>query len=467
MATPSQSQVSFKAAMAKMDAIKAGAEARGKWEEADHTAFNTALADAKSIKAVVEREAEVENLKSWASGSDPAQPSAVKAGWAGESLPGDGEQPEITEQRDSQGQLTGELYATGPLGAAKLKALKSGDYKSAFAAHIRNQCNPSRFPMKASYMKVLNEGVDNQGLYWVPPDIRPDLVKKMATITSIRQNAYAFTTGSELVKFPRVVYTTDDLYTSGMRPTWTSEPLLSDASEATNPVAGQFEIPIYTMIIPILVTRSQLEDNGFDLLGYLTKIMGETTVLFENAAFVTGDGAGKPWGVLSHSNATVAASSGGMRVASGSASTYIWGTDMVKGLTAAEAALPPQYESNAKWFGTKKAYGLIRGIVDGQARPLWNVNDQYPTFTNGYAQTLLGYPIVKDQFFQEPTTLNNIGLVFGDMQGYYIADRVGLSVEVLREVKALRDQYVIYARKRVGAQLIEDWRLKTIQTAAS
>jgi HK97 family phage major capsid protein len=53
------------------------------------------------------------------------------------------------------------------------------------------------------------------------------------------------------------------------------------------------------------------------------------------------------------------------------------------------------------------------------------------------------------------------------MRAYYIADRVGLSIEVLREIKALRDEVVLYSRKRVGAQLVHDWRLKVMKLATS
>jgi HK97 family phage major capsid protein len=57
-------------------------------------------------------------------------------------------------------------------------------------------------------------------------------------------------------------------------------------------------------------------------------------------------------------------------------------------------------------------------------------------------------------------------MAFGDMKGYYIADRVGLSIEVFREVFGLRDLVVMYARKRLGAALLQPWRLKLLKIAA-
>jgi len=77
--------------------------------------------------------------------------------------------------------------------------------------------------------------------------------------------------------------------------------------------------------------------------------------------------------------------------------------------------------------------------------------------------TLLGYPIIKDAFLPNISSTTT-PLVFGDLTGYWIADRVGITVEVLRELRALRDEVIIYARKRVGGQLVHDWRVKLMKS---
>ena len=41
---------------------------------------------------------------------------------------------------------------------------------------------------------------------------------------------------------------------------------------------------------------------------------------------------------------------------------------------------------------------------------------------------------------------------------------MGLSIEVLREVAALRDMVVVYARKRTGGQLVKDWMVKAMKS---
>jgi HK97 family phage major capsid protein len=178
---------------------------------------------------------------------------------------------------------------------------------------------------------------------------------------------------------------------------------------------------------------------------------------------------------MSHAQSDVANGTGdGMLINSGHATGIVWGatnaptTYVTKGILGLENALPPQYENYAKWYANKNTYSTIRGLVDSQARPLWQQTDA-PGLTNyvkGLPATLLGYDVVKSQFLADLGTASNKAMAFGDLRGYYIADRVGISIEVFREVLGLRDLVAVYARKRVGGQLLHPWRVKVMQCAA-
>jgi HK97 family phage major capsid protein len=162
-----------------------------------------------------------------------------------------------------------------------------------------------------------------------------------------------------------------------------------------------------------------------------------------------------------------------MKIASGSASAIAWGyttagssTAVTKGIIGVEAALPPQYESGAKWLANKGTYSTARGMVDVNGRPLWNITEAWPTMSNGMSPSLLGYPILKSQFMPDIAG-DAYAMLFGDFKGYQIVDRVGLSIEVFREVLGLQDLVVVYARKRVGGQLMRPWMVKALKCAAS
>jgi len=454
----------------KADALKTVAEAKGAWAEEDWKLYEDTIAAAEREKQRTETERKAEALAEWM--AKPDGQSIVKAGYAGEALPEEGHVEGITAQGY-------ELYAYSQMGEEKLKALKSGAYKDAFVGYIKNSALHGaewRRYLKdgesGNAMKVLQEGIDTQGGFWVPPDIRAELVKKMAVMAVVRQNAYAFTTGSNLVTFPKVTYTTDNLYTSGVRFSWTDEAPSSDISEATNPVAGRVQIPVHTATAALIVTRATIEDGQFDILGYSSGLIGESFALGEEDAFWTGTGAGRPQGITVHANAATASSSGGMYVPSGTSAAVTWGGsvstafDTAYGLLGVEAVLPPQYESGAKWYFNKATKAKIRALQDANARPLWSTGDTYPSMANGYQATLLGYPFQSAQFIADVAS-NSLSVVFGDLQGYYIADRVGLSVEVFREIRGLKDEVVLYARKRVGGQLVHPWKVKLLKAAAS
>ena len=460
-------QKSLKSVLEQADAItaKVTAETRNPTDD-EMKSYNALLAQAEGYKSQLEASAKRETLEAWASA--PNGQSVVRQGFDHQALPGEGVIPGVSAEK------SGEMYSLDGVGEQKLAALKSGAYKDAFNHYLRSQGLGRA--MKSDAMKVLNEGTDTAGGFWVPPDMRAELIKKMATATVVRQNASVFTTGSDIMSFPKVTYTTDQNYTAGSRFTWQdSGPLAADITEATNPVAGRVNIPVHSATAAIILTREQLEDNQFDILGYISGILGEAYALGEEDAFFNGTGAGQPAGILSsvaNSNLATATGTGdGMKVVSGVSAAVTWGglasgttgtEDTTKGLLGMENALPPQYENGAKWYGAKSFFAAVRGLHDLDKRPLWQLSDgAYQAWVKGYPATLLGYPIAKSQFITALGASTYSGL-FGDMAGYFVIDRVGLSIEVLRELRALRGEVVVYARKRVGGQLVRPWMLKAL-----
>lgn len=448
----------FNAVMKELDALKQKETITP--EEGD--AMKAKLAEAGALKSQIEDLQAVDALKAWQSASAG---SAVKAGFSGEALPDEGNIPGV--EADS----AGDLYDVSPLGAAKIKALKSTAYKDAFVDYIRSSFSKS---MKAGTMKILQEGIDQSGGFWVPPDMRPELIKKMATVTGVAANVNKFSVGSDLVSFPKVVYTTDNKYTSGVRFAWTAEAPSADISEATNPVAGRVNIPVHTATCAVIITRAMIEDAQFDILGFVTSLIGEAFGLGEDDAYINGTGVGSPQGILTHANSTVAhnftTGVGGMYVPSGISGSVSWvgtavGTpESGEGFVGMENALPPQYEANAKWYAHKSTYAQARGLVDTTGRPFWG--ESWPSYTNGYQANILGYPVVRDQFVPVPAA-NSYSVIFGDLGAYYAPQRIGISIQVADQIRMLRDEVVLYARRRFGGQLVHDWRIKLMKLATS
>jgi len=435
--------------------------------------YDTFLAEGQRLAKDIDRYNAAQELKRY---GDESQGSQVAATFGRETLPGEGDIPGVTV--DPQ---TGEMYAVPgqfkSMGQKKLDALKSGAYKDAQADYIRS-AGLGR-SMKSDAMKVLNEGSDPSGGFWLAPDYRPELVKKIGAMSTVRPNARVYTTGTDHITFPSVNYngsTVDDasanLFTSGVRFSWRgSNTSTSDISEATNPIAGQISIPVHLATAAIIMTREQLEDNSFDVMGYISELGSEAYALGEESAYTNGTGAGQPRGFLSHPSMGIAYSTysvvagvtyWGNQILSGT-TTIAWG-GTTTGIIGVEAQLPMQYETFAKWYANKTTFAALRSINAGTATlPQWSLGDAYPNYSNGMSPSLLGYGLAKNQFMPNPATSNKYAAL-GDLKGYYIIDRVGLSVEVFREVYGLRDQVVVYMRKRTGGDLVHYWRMKVLSS---
>jgi HK97 family phage major capsid protein len=63
------------------------------------------------------------------------------------------------------------------------------------------------------------------------------------------------------------------------------------------------------------------------------------------------------------------------------------------------------------------------------------------------------------------TGANNYPIIFGDLRGYYLVNRVGFSVQVLRELYAETNQILLLGRVRFGGGVGEEWRIKVGQHA--
>ena len=465
-------QAEMKQLLGSAETIRQNAEKSGKWDDASVKSYEELLGKTDAIKMSLSLIGREEELRDWAHSSAGA--AVVNTYGAGDSArmagPDEGTFGEAVVRLDRK---SGELYGEGAAGERKVEVLKSGAYKDAVNRYLRSNAlarygTADRWALKGDAMKVVSEGSDTAGGLWVVPEFNATLIKKLPTMANVVPAATHITVGSDRVSFPKVKYTTDDKYTSGVRYSWTGEAPSADISEATDPSAARTEINIYVATAAIILTRANMEDAQFDLLGLISNLLSEAYILGDEDTAINSNGVGKPNGFLNHSNATVASGSGGMYVASGLASAMDWGlgTNIGKGILGVDAALPPQYEPSAFWLGNKATYNQVRGLVDGDGRPLWSAGDSYPNFANGQQTSLLGYPTKKSQFMPD-VSANTYPLALGDFSGYWIADRVGITVEVLRELRALRDEVVVYARKRWGGQLVHDWRVKLQKIAAS
>ena len=196
--------------------------------------------------------------------------------------------------------------------------------------------------------------------------------------------------------------------------------------------------------------RDRLEDNAYNLEGELLGDFAESFAKTEGLAFVKGTGVGQPVGIMT--------ASGIAEIKTGVAANFP-AANPADVLIAMFHKIATTYAQNAVWMMNRNTLAIVRTWKDGNGRYL--VLDP---ITAGAPSTLLGRPVV------EMVDMDDIGaglcpILFGDMSGYRIIDRVGLTT--LRDPYSLatNGQVRFHARKRVGADLTHPDRFVKLKCA--
>ena len=227
------------------------------------------------------------------------------------------------------------------------------------------------------------------------------------------------TTGRDAVILPKVNYTTDDLYTTGIRATFSGEvPVTSNSIRVTEPAFGQARIPIYTAMLSMPLTNNMVEDASFPLQTWCEDKFAETIRLLKENMILNGSGIGQPMGILNNP--------GGANqppvVTMGNPIT-------ADGVVKMAWSVPEQYDENLAWvFNKTNAGQYLATLKDSENRYLWGTGLQDSGLMVGADaahKVLQGYPVLF-QGFMPNLGANNYPVVFGDLRGYYLIDRYWL-----------------------------------------
>lgn len=418
--------------------------------------FTVLLEEGAALQTHIERDKKAADLEEWAS------KSAGGLRMAG-TIPG----PKIEALRpDGQVSLehgsADEAIKAGKLSESDRKQwehVRTHGYKSALESYLR--AKGSLDDMDRAAVKVLQEGADVSGGYLVPEDIIARLIAKEPTPTNVNGRVTRLTTSRDRIVIPKVNYASaiDDasgnLYPTPMRMNWTGEiPASSTTHRVTQPVFGQAAVPIYTAMLSLPLTNDMVEDASYPIVSWVTNQFGILVDLGYDYYTIAGSGIGQPEGIT----------------VNGDVSTVVSGATAAltgDGLINLAFALPPQYDQNAAFVCSKLSAALgISKLKDGNGRYLWGAGLQDSGIVpNIKGRQLLGYDMLWNEFM--PTvSVGNKAIIFGDLTGYYLINRIGFSVQVLRELYAETNQILLLGRLRFGGKVIEDWKLKTQTVSA-
>lgn len=354
---------------------------------------------------------------------------------------------------DQRGHVLDDLGPGAP-NAKAAAAIRTKEYLKAFGVYLRKGTSG----LQGAEVKVLQEGVDEQGGFLVPADIAARIIARSATPTRIAGMVTRLPTSRDRLVVPKVNYSTDDIYSTGARVTWTGEvPSSSTQHRATEPSFGAVAVNVYTAMMSMTATLDMVEDAAFPFLSWLSDRFAETYRLLLDEQILTGSGIGRPAGILLNPGGTDQPAV----VNSGGASTLT-----ADGLQDLAWSVPEQYDENAAFVLNKTNTGAaIAKLKDADNRYLWASFDQSGLVLPARSRPLMGYPTAFSGFMPN-VAADAYPVIFGDLSGYFLVERVGMSIQVLRERHAEDNQIGLLGRVRFGGLVAEPWKLKIQKVAA-
>lgn len=306
---------------------------------------------------------------------------------------------------------------------------------------------------KGINIKTVEESVDTQGGFFVHPDFVSAQVRRIFLTSPIRQFATIMNTTSNQVK----LVINDEQGTASSYVAENTAIVTGDT-----PTIGQLTILAHKQKVSQDLTLEMIQDSSIDITQWIVDKTTARQARDQNTAFVNGTGNGEPRGILNYPAWP------GITYTREALQHIDSGTDgefTYDGLTNVWGALKPPYQADAIWMLNFRDWRKIVQIKDTQDRPLYNMTNLLQT---GAPMVLLGKPVhfaedVLATVDASPTTGNAI---YGDVSGYTVLDRMGMTVFVDPFTQAARDVTRYFVTSRNGGALTNYESLKVMDAKA-
>jgi len=311
----------------------------------------------------------------------------------------------------------------------------SAEYQKAFWNAMRTRAGEGLDPMIKNALQI---GTDTEGGYLVPDEFERTLIESLNEENIFRKLANVISTASGDRKIPVVA--------SKGTASWIDE---EGAIPESDDSFGQVSIGAYKLGTMIKVSEELLNDSVFNLENYIAREFARRIGNKEEDAFFTGDGSGKPTGIL--------AATGGAQIGVTAASATAITVDEILDLFY---SLKSPYRNKSVFVMNDATIKAIRKLKDGQGQYIWQ-----PSLQAGTPDTILNRPVYTSSYV--PTIAASAkSIIFGDFGYYWVADRQGRVFKRLNELYAATGQVGFVATQRVDGKLILPEAIKVLQQKA-
>lgn len=292
----------------------------------------------------------------------------------------------------------------------------------------------------AEVKTTMVEAQGTLGGYAVPPNVQAAIVSRLPGITIVRGSGATVIdlTAGNSVDAP--LYTGGDArYRGALRGIWGSETTSPTADNAT---FGMTPVVAHVYTYKVGFSQSLVEDAA-NLVALVQSDITDTLAIDEDDAFLVGDGANKPHGILPSSANGNSIST----VNSGSASALT-----ADGLIGLSDGLDVQYMDRAVFVFNKATGTAIRKLKTGSGEYLFDRDIE------NNKRTLAGYPFKRSEAMPSVAS-SAFPILFGDFSAYWIVQKAGLTIARFQDSNTGVNKVEYHVRRRVGGRLVETWKM--------
>lgn len=232
---------------------------------------------------------------------------------------------------------------------------------------------------------------------------------------------------------------------------WTHD--AGDLDEAQATTINKKVIPVHELYAQPKLTQRLIDDTSIDLESWLANKLIEVFHNKENNAFISGDGVGKPRGILTYEAGN---DWGKVEQVNTGVNGKITSESMIKLFFS----LKENYAQNAKFLMSRDAIQSVRTLKESaNGRYIWQ-----PGLEAKVPDRLMGLEVIEAPDMPKMQE-NSLSVVLGNFEyGYQIVDRQ--DIRILRDPFTNKPFVKFYTTKRVGGDVINFDALKILKLGA-
>ena len=281
---------------------------------------------------------------------------------------------------------------------------------------------------------ALKKGSDGSGGYLVPDTFEDKLVRGLTKKNLLRQLG----TVLKIKKMMKIPCVKEDGSAE-----WMPEGEPVHFSDTT---FGEIVFEAHKLAHRILISDELLEDSGFDMEKYILKRFEESFAKAEEEAFFTGDGNGKPLGIIHQAEV-------GKVVDKAKELDF---DDIIDLIYSVEEP----YRKNGVLIVSEDTALALKKLRIYRGYPAW-----IPSLEKDLPDTLLGYPVYVSNNLPSLKS-GNKPILFGDFSYYWIGECGKRSIKRLLERYADHGQVGYIGSERIDAKLVLPEAVKALKIKA-